>query len=207
MESSTQNINERTSFIYGETLKNCRADLYTKILTDIDVPKDINASKFSDKEHNDFSNLKRLVCAFLNTKGGRIYIGIQDKQVCGVKLDHQAKENLRSLLYRKYSDFFPDMANDKMVEVYYLPLLDDQNEQIPNMWVVKILVLKGENTQLYSLKKENFVCFEMTANGRFVELNSTQVYEKLEERISGNYIPKGDCITKMDPFPKGCSEY
>lgn len=106
----------------------------------------------------------KTICAFLNCKGGEIYIGITDSlnQVFGVFLTHKQQDDFTRFINSLCNNFEPQLSIvDREVEVIYLPVRDRQNNWSQGCWVPKIKVKQGSVTdKFYSFTyKDNFYCF------------------------------------------------
>ena len=103
------------------------------------------------------NELKRQFCAFMNNKGGRLYLGINDQKIVkGVILDYKQRDELRNLLVNFTYDFYPKCRLDK-IKVYFIPVKNmKDNKFINDLFVVKIIVLQGEPYILYSMTSKGF---------------------------------------------------
>ena len=96
--------------------------------------------------------LIRQYLGFLNGKGGRIYLGITDlKEVVGMTLKYKDCDTFRSVLVGYTKDFYPDVRVDK-IKVFFIPVKNPETgEFIPDLFVVKIVILPGEPNYLYTM--------------------------------------------------------
>ena len=103
------------------------------------------------------NELKRQFCAFMNNKGGRLYLGINDQKIVkGVILDYKQHDELRNILVNFTYDFYPKCRLDK-IKVYFIPVKNmKDNKFINDLFVVKIIVLQGEPYILYSMTSKGF---------------------------------------------------
>ena len=103
------------------------------------------------------NELKRQFCAFMNNKGGRLYLGINDQKIVkGLILDYKQRDELRNLLVNFTYDFYPKCRLDK-IKVYFIPVKNmKDNKFINDLFVVKIIVLQGEPYILYSMTSKGF---------------------------------------------------
>ena len=103
------------------------------------------------------NELKRQFCAFLNNKGGRLYLGINDQKIVkGIILNYKKCDGLRNLLVNYTYDFYPKCRLDK-IKVYFIPIKSmKDNKIINNLYVVKVIVLQGEPNILYSMTNKGF---------------------------------------------------
>ena len=96
--------------------------------------------------------LIRQYLGFLNAEGGRIYIGISDsKEVAGIKLNYKERDQLVSSLVGYTNDFYPSVRLDK-IKVVFIPIKYARTgEFIPDLFVVKIIIHKGDQRYLYTM--------------------------------------------------------
>jgi hypothetical protein len=96
--------------------------------------------------------LIRQYLGFLNAEGGRIYIGISDsKEVAGIKLNYKERDQLISSLVGYTNDFYPSVRLDK-IKVVFIPIKYARTgEFIPDLFVVKIIIHKGDQRYLYTM--------------------------------------------------------
>ena len=90
--------------------------------------------------------IKRQYIGFLNSNGGRIYIGINDQRVVrGVVLTYKNCDIFRNTLVGFMNDFYPKCRLDK-IKVYFIPIKNPFTKKyINNLYVVKIIILTGDD--------------------------------------------------------------
>ena len=134
--------------------------------------------------------LKRQFCGFLNSQGGRLYLGINDdKIVKGAVLNYKRCDALRNLLVNYTYDFYPKCRLDK-IKVYFIPIKSmKDNKFINNLYVVKIIVLKGESNILYSMTNKGFNS-AIRLQGQCANLSAEEIYKEIIRRgaIKNDYI-------------------
>ena len=134
--------------------------------------------------------LKRQFCGFLNSQGGRLYLGINDDKIIkGVVLNYKRCDALRNLLVNYTYDFYPKCRLDK-IKVYFIPIRSmKDNKFINNLYVVKIIVLKGEPNILYSMTNKGFNS-AIRLQGQCANLSAEEIYKEIIKRgaIKNNYI-------------------
>ena len=192
-QNSEFNINEILEKLKEIPLKN-RTSLY----------KDEQLTEGED-EFTEFKNyyfplteekveeLKRQFCAFLNNKGGRLYLGINDQKIVkGVILNYKKCDSLRNSLVNYTYDFYPKCRLDK-IKVYFIPIKrKEDNKFINNLFVVKIIVLQGEPYILYSMTNKGFKS-ALRLQGQCANLTAEEITKeiirrgKLEELQKFNY--------------------
>ena len=126
--------------------------------------------------------LKRQFCAFLNNKGGRLYLGINDqKTVKGVILNYKKCDNLRNLLVNYTYDFYPKCRLDK-IKVYFIPIKSMKNNKFINdLYVVKIIVLQGDPNVLYSMTTKGFIS-AIRLQGQCANLTAEEITKEIIRR-------------------------
>ncbi len=138
---------------------------------------------------NQGNELKRQFCAFLNNKGGRLYLGINDQKIVkGVILNYKKCDSLRNLLVNYTYDFYPKCRLDK-IKVYFIPIKNIQdNKFINNLFVVKIIVLQGEPYILYSMTNKGFNS-SIRLQGQCANLTAEEIYKEIIKRgaLQKNY--------------------
>ena len=68
------------------------------------------------------NEIKEQLCSFLNTKGGRLYIGINEKNIVeGINLNYKKRDILRNDIVNLTYDFYPKCRVDKIF-VYFIPI-------------------------------------------------------------------------------------
>ena len=103
-------IKQRTSFYYEELLA-IEEGLHVEY-------KDYRWPLSS----NLIETLKNQICGFLNSQGGRVYIGVSDDRIVkGVYLKPKKKDLIRNQITNYTSDFWPKCRTSK-IEVMFIPV-------------------------------------------------------------------------------------
>ena len=126
--------------------------------------------------------IKRQYCGFLNSNGGRIYIGIKDQKiVTGIELTYKDQDLFRNSLVLYGSEFYPRCRLDK-IKVYFIPIKNMFTKQfINNYYVVKIIILPGNPFKLYSMTYKGFNSAKRL-QGQSVNLTSDEIEKEIVER-------------------------
>ena len=126
--------------------------------------------------------IKRQYCGFLNSNGGRIYIGIKDQKiVTGIELTYKDQDLFRNSLVLYGSEFYPRCRLDK-IKVYFIPIKNMLTKQfINNYYVVKIIILPGNPFKLYSMTYKGFNSAKRL-QGQSVNLTSDEIEKEIVER-------------------------
>ena len=152
--------------------------------------------------------LMRQFCAFLNTNGGRLYIGINDdKTIRGVFINQPLK-NYESKIFKLVKNFQPEIKPENYFKFYAIPIKNNKDGRIiNNLFIFKIIIKKGDPTQLYYV-------FDIGLNistrqaGQCPNLKASEIHEKIIERKNmknlqqnQNKIAENDVLDMNDPEP------
>ena len=152
--------------------------------------------------------IKKQICGFLNSKGGRIYIGIDDKKIIkGIQLDYKKLDETRNNIINYTFEFFPKCRTNK-IEVLFIPIKSG-NTYIKNLYVIKIIIHQGDTNQLYSvIEKGGFISY-MRLSGQCANLTAQEIRDEIihrnqypEKAINDNEfkdpLPENPYLTKND---------
>ncbi len=145
--------------------------------------------------------LKKQMCAMLNSKGGRIYIGITDEKIVkGVYLNYKKKDMVRNDLINYTYDFFPQCRRNK-IDIYFIPIKNMKNNKFQNdFYVIKIIVHQGDTDKLYSITNKCYISF-LRLPGQCANLTASEIYEEISQRKLNPKISVNDDEFK-DPEPE-----
>ena len=133
--------------------------------------------------------LKRQFCGFLNSKGGRLYLGINDQKIVkGVVLNYKRCDALRNLLVNYTYEFYPKCRLDK-IKVFFIPIKNMKDDKfINNLYVVKIIILPGEPNILYSMTNKGFNS-AIRLPWQCANLTAEEIYKEIIKRgdLQKNY--------------------
>ena len=135
--------------------------------------------------------LKRQYCGFLNSHGGRIYIGINDLRIVkGLNLDNTQRDTIRKELVNYLNDFYPECRTNK-INVYFIPIKSKQTNQIINhLYVIKIIIMPGEPYHLYSLSNKGGFISTLRLPGQCINLTAEEIYTEIIKR--GELLKRSD---------------
>ena len=158
---------------------------------------------------NQEKELQRQFCAFLNTNGGRIYLGINDveKMVKGVLIQNPIKY-YEEKVFRLINQIKPTSDPKKYFKFYAIPIKDNNNGKIRNnLFIFKIVIKKGDPTKLYYVFGQGLNISTRQA-GQCPNLKASEIYEKIilkknmkEEELNENQIDENNKIDFDDPEP------
>ena len=153
------------------------------------------------------SELERQFCAFLNTNGGRIYIGIDDKKTVKGVVTYKKLSYYESIILNLVKNFKPKIEPKHYFKFYALPIRDKNNGKIiDNLYVFKIIIKRGDPTELYYIFDETGLNIATRQAGQCPNLKASEIYEKIIERknmkkLKQNQIINGDSVDFNDPEP------
>lgn len=127
--------------------------------------------------------IKRQYCGFLNSHGGRIYIGINDLRIVkGIHLDYKKRDLVRNELINYTYDFYPKCRLNK-INVYFIPIKSRQNNNnIKNLYVINIIILPGEPYNLYSMTNKSGYISAIRLPGQCVNLTAEEIHNEILKR-------------------------
>ena len=142
-----------------------------------------NISSSSKEEKEKMENIiKNTICAMLNNKGGRIYFGINDKKVVkGNKLDYKQRDELGPYLINLTSNFYPDCKTSK-ISVHFIPIKNENQLFMNNLYVIKLIVKQGDTDKLYSISKSDYISYKRMPG--MVGMNSHLTSEVIAKEIT-----------------------
>ena len=137
------------------------------------------------------NELKRQYCGFLNSHGGRIYIGINDLRIVkGLYLDNKQRDTIKKELLGYTCDFYPKCKTNA-ITVYFIPIKDMKTQQIINCrYVIKIIVMPGEPHELYSLNNKDGFISTLRLPGQCINLTAEEIYTEIMKR--GELLKRSD---------------
>ena len=194
IEKNMPPLNERTSLYLDEKLKERKNEFI-----------EFKSYSFPLAKEN-MEDIKRQICGFLNSRGGRLYIGINgENRVKGVALNSKSRDNWRNSIINLTYDFYPNCRIDK-VTVDFIPVKDRKTDKFINRrYVVKIRIFPGEPELLYSMTSVGYNS-TIRKNMQVYELNSTEIYKEIVERDDKKNKKNDNNINKelyiKDPPPE-----
>ena len=137
----------------------------------------------------------------MNSKGGRIYIGINDNKIVkGIQLTYKELDEIRNSLINYTNEFFPKCRTSK-INIMFIPIKNKSNQFIKNLYIIKIIVHQGDTDQLYStIERGGFISF-IRLSGQCINLSAHEIRDEI---INRNKCPEKS-INKnefMDPQPE-----
>lgn len=160
--------------------------------------------------------LKKQICAFLNSRGGRIYIGVTDlKVVKGIPLNYKQKDLIRNDIINSTYDFYPK-CRTKKIDVIYIPIKKFNTQTfINNMYIIKIIVRQGDTNKLYSICNKGYISY-LRLPGQCANLTAEEIYEEIIKRHTNPAVPidekefedpEPEQVPGYDSNGKGSSNY
>ncbi len=149
--------------------------------------------------------LVRQICSFINSSGGKLYIGIDDERsIKGVPTDGDINF-YNNLIFNMVEDFSPKIEPKEFLKFYAIPVKDNNDGIIiDKLFVFKIIIKRGDPSILYSSssKKLNSTirlqgqCANLTA-----EEICKEIIERNKKKFTRNNINNDDDFDKNQPTP------
>lgn len=175
-ESRMNNLNS----VKGIPLKE-RTFFYDKekLVYGEDIQIEYKNYSFPFKKHHKVK-IKKQICAFLNSKGGRIFIGISDDKIInGIILNYPKRDKIANEIVNLTYNFYPKCR--ALIDVNFIPIKNDENQYIKNKYVIKIIVLQGETNQLYSYTTKGFKSC-LRKKGQNINLVAEEIINEIKKR-------------------------
>ena len=175
-------LDQRTSFYLDEKIKEKRNEV-------IEFKNYHFPLTFGNKEE-----IKQLICGFLNSKGGRLYIGINGQNlVKGVVLNSKARDTSRNELVNLTYDFYPNCRTNK-IWVDFIPVKDAKTQKfISKKYIIKVRVYPGDPEFLYSMTSKGYRSY-MRRGDQCLVLNSIEIYNEIKTRDDFKQIKNQDNV-------------
>ena len=102
--------------------------------------------------------LKREICSFINSNGGRIYLGInKNRIIVGIKA-HEKIIFYEKMINNLVSNLIPKINEKEFLKLYAIPVRNNKNGKIiDDLFVFKILIKKGDPSKLYSISQKGLI--------------------------------------------------
>ena len=122
--------------------------------------------------------------AFLNRDGGRIFWGIRDDDriTIGVKLDEQAKDDIRAKVSNKLCSIRPSI-NPEDWQLEFHNIYDLQGETVEDLWVIELLVSPQQRRDIFYTGKGDL--FVKTEGGR-QKLQGPEITEFIRSHLQND---------------------
>ena len=145
--------------------------------------------------------LQNQICGFLNSQGGRLYIGItDDKYVKGVLLKNKHRDLVRNEIANYTKNFYPKCRTNKL-EVSFIPVKDKNGDTyLENIFVVKVIVKQGDTDKLYSVTSQGIKAY-IRMPGQCVLLSAEETTEEIIKRKQ-SFKASIDEEQFIDPIPE-----
>ena len=175
-------LDQRTSFYLDEKIKEKRNEV-------IEFKNYHFPLTFGNKEE-----IKQLICGFLNSKGGRLYLGINGQNlVKGVVLNSKARDTSRNELVNLTYDFYPNCRTNK-IWVDFIPVKDVKTQKfISKKYIIKVRVYPGDPEFLYSMTSKGYRSY-MRRGDQCLVLNSIEIYNEIKSRDDFKQIKNQDNV-------------
>ena len=156
-----------------------------KIVEDENLSIEFKDYQFPFGEKQIFE-IKRQICGFINSNGGRLYIGItDDKIIKGIVLNNNNLNTFENLLISCIDKFCPKIPNGK-IKMFFIPIKNaEKDSYIENLYIVKLIILPGDPTILYSLSSKTFYS-SLRLQGQCANLTAEEIHKNILERSKRN---------------------
>ena len=155
-------------------------------------------------EDHERRELRRQYLGFLNAKGGRIYLGINDnKEVKGINLTYKNRDIFRNDLVGYTNDFYPKCRVDK-INIFYIPIKNPKTGKYKsNYFVVKIVILPGDPGYLYCTNaKGGGMVSAIRQQSQVFSLGLEEMHKEIISRHENKNIKRDNYFIKLiDPEP------
>ena len=126
--------------------------------------------------------LIRQFCSFLNSNGGRIYIGINDKRIIKGVVANERLTVYEKKMCDLMEDFCPKINVKEILDFYPIPVRSNRNGKIiDNLFVFKILIKRGDPSILYSTSSKGLHC-SIRLQGQCANLTAEEIHRTILER-------------------------
>lgn len=146
-----------------------------------------------------FGRLEMCICAFLNANGGRIFLGVKDdgNTVVGMKLNSPYKfQELREEIKAIVDGLNPPL-NPNQWKIIFLPIFNEWGFVKNQLFVVKILIRRGEEKFVYSTRDNKFY---KRRDGKVKMLMPEEIKVELMKRKENTIsIDNGDDFNDPEP--------
>ena len=155
---------------------------------------------------NKREELIRQICSFINSSGGRLYIGIDDERsIKGVPTDGDVNF-YNNLIFNLMKDFSPKIVPKEFLKFYAIPVKDNMNGSIiDKLFVFKIIIKRGDPSILYSSSNERLNS-TIRLQGQCANLTAEEICKEIIERSKKKLTPNNinnhdDDFEKNEPIP------
>lgn len=149
--------------------------------------------------------IQRTICGFLNTNGGRIYIGIRDQDllVQGIKLTVKEIDTVKNDILNSLKAIHPSVSHDECV-LELVPVKDKKLKKIPGLVIIKIIVKRGKLNDLYILPDCSSFCRKDGSCARFTgQQLKEEIFKRKVISTEKNYEENNNFNQKFnDPKPE-----
>ena len=154
---------------------------------------------------NQKEELTRQFCSFINSNGGRLYIGINDKRFIKGVVANERVTYYEKKIHDLVDNFYPKIDPKVFLNFYAIPVRNNQDAKIiDNLFVFKIIIKKGDPSFLYSISNNGLKC-SIRIQGQCVNLTAEEIHKEIIERSKLKNNQKNenyeDDYELIDPYP------
>ena len=105
----------------------------------------------------------------------------------GIVLNKNSLNSFENLLFCCIDNFRPKIPNNK-IKIYYIPIKNaEKDSYINNLYIVKLIILPGDPTILYSISPKEFYS-TIRLQGQCANLTAEEIHKNILERSKNNII-------------------
>ena len=149
--------------------------------------------------------LIRQICSFINSSGGKLYIGIDDERaIKGVPTDGDITF-YENLIFSMVNDFSPKIVPNEFLKFYAIPVKNNiDGNIIDKLFVFKIIIKRGDPTILYSSSSQKLNS-TIRLQGQCANLTAEEICKEIIERnrkkVTTTNNNNHDDFDKNEPTP------
>ena len=142
--------------------------------------------------------LARQFCAFINSNGGRLYIGINDLRIVKGVVTNKKVTKYEEKIMCLIKNFSPIIKGNQFIKFYAIPVKNNQNGKIiDNLFVFKVIIRKGDPWQLYSISTKEIIS-PVRLQGQSANLTAEEIHKEIIERNKKKLLEKNNNIIEDD---------
>ena len=140
-----------------------------------------------------FKKIKKTVCAFLNSNGGRIYFGVRDEDQCVIGIQFRNRiqlDDFRDSIKNALSLITPEIRRDQYF-LKFLPVMEKTRHR-EGCFVPKLIIKRGDPFELYFTNER--LCY-YRRNGNNSKFSPLELKSEIlkREKIDKNSAYKENC--------------
>lgn len=183
-KKNSKELKNKNYFFLNETIQD-NNDEETEFYTYLPYP-----------DQPEFFDLKKTICAFLNTKGGRIYFGIEHATVYGNLLKKIDQDLTKREIDELLKGFSPKVELGECT-CFFLPIFNkERRDRKLGLYITKVIVKQGMLNELYFTKERTAY---LRVGSKNIVISSFQ--EEVQKRMSFSKYEENRDEKFNDPEP------